>query len=101
MESGFNNGLVSSAGATGVMQLLPQTWDYVETVLVGAQIPHSVDGNVHAGIAYLHELLTEFNGDQRLALGAWYQGADAVRKHGLYAETKTFVANVLALQSRM
>jgi LysM repeat protein len=101
MESGFNNGLVSSAGATGVMQLLPQTWDYVETVLVGRQIPHTVDGNVHAGLAYLHQLLGEFSGDKQLALGAWYQGAAAVRKHGLYAETKTFVANVLALELRM
>ena len=34
-------------------------------------------------------------------LGAWYEGADAVRKHGLYAETKAFVANVLALKQRM
>jgi LysM repeat protein len=101
MESGFNNGLVSSAGATGVMQLLPQTWDYVETVLVGTQIPNTVDGNVHAGVAYLHQLLVEFNGDERLALAAWYQGAFAVRKYGLYAETTTFVANVLALQQRM
>ena len=101
MESGFNNDLVSSAGATGVMQLLPQTWDYVETVLVGRQIPHTVDGNVHAGVAYLHQLLVEFHGDKQLALGAWYQGAAAVRKHGLYAETKTFVANVLALELRM
>jgi LysM repeat protein len=100
-ESGFNNNLVSSAGAMGVMQLLPQTWDYVETVLVGRQIPHTVDGNVRAGVAYLDQLLTEFGGDKRLALGAWYQGAAAVRKHGLYAETKTFVANVLALESRM
>jgi Putative peptidoglycan-binding domain-containing protein len=100
-ESGFNNSVVSSAGAMGVMQLLPQTWDYVETVLVGTQIPHSVDGNVHAGIAYLHQLLVEFHGDKRLALGAWYQGADAVRKHGFYEETKTFVANVLALELRM
>jgi LysM repeat protein len=100
-ESGFNNRLVSSAGAMGVMQLLPQTWDYVETVLVGSQIPHTVDGNVHAGVAYLHQLLSEFHGDKRLALGAWYQGAAAVRKNGLYAETKTFVANVLALQQRM
>jgi soluble lytic murein transglycosylase-like protein len=101
MESGFNNNLVSSVGAMGVMQLLPQTWDYVETVLVGAQIPHTVDGNVHAGVAYLNELLTEFHGDKRLALAAWYQGAAAVRKHGLYGETKTFVANVLALELRM
>ena len=100
-ESGFNNNLVSSAGAMGVMQLLPQTWDYVETVLVGAQIPHTVDGNVHAGTAYLNQLLVEFHGDKRLALGAWYQGADAVRKHGFYEETKTFVANVLALELRM
>ena len=100
-ESGFNNSLVSSAGAMGVMQLLPQTWDYVETVLVGAQIPHTVDGNVRAGVAYIHQLLAEFNGDERLALGAWYEGADAVRKHGLYAETKAFVANVLALKQRM
>jgi LysM repeat protein len=101
MESGFNNNLVSSVGAMGVMQLLPQTWDYVETVLVGAQIPRTVDGNVHAGVAYLHQLLVEFHGDERLALAAWYQGADAVRKHGLYGETKTFVADVLALEQRM
>jgi soluble lytic murein transglycosylase-like protein len=100
-ESGFNNSLVSSAGAMGVMQLLPQTWDYVETALVGGTIPRTADGNVHAGAAYLHQLLGEFNGDTRLALGAWYQGATAVRQHGLYAETKVFVANVLALASRM
>jgi peptidoglycan hydrolase-like protein with peptidoglycan-binding domain len=100
-ESGFNNDLVSSAGAMGVMQLLPETWDYAEDVLVGATIPRTVDGNVHAGTAYLNRLLAEFSGDQRLALGAWYQGAAAVRKYGLYEETKTFVANVLALASRM
>jgi soluble lytic murein transglycosylase-like protein len=100
-ESGFNNNLVSSAGAMGVMQLLPETWDYAEDVLVGATIPRTVDGNVHAGTAYLNQLLAEFSGDKRLALGGWYQGAAAVRKYGLYEETKTFVANVLALASRM
>jgi peptidoglycan hydrolase-like protein with peptidoglycan-binding domain len=100
-ESGFNNNLVSSAGAMGVMQLLPETWDYVEDVLVRSTVPRTVDGNVHAGTAYLNQLLAEFGGDKRLALGAWYQGAAAVRKYGLYAETKTFVANVLALASRM
>jgi soluble lytic murein transglycosylase-like protein len=100
-ESGFNNNLVSSAGAMGVMQLLPETWDYAEDVLVGATIPRTVDGNVHAGTAYLNQLLGEFKGDKRLALGAWYQGAAAVRKYGLYEETKTFVANVLALAGRL
>jgi len=100
MESGYNNNLVSSAGATGVMQLLPQTWDYVETV-VGRRVPHTVDGNVRVGVAYLHHLLSEFQGDKRLALGAWYQGPAAVRKRGLYAETRSFVAAVLALEQRM
>lgn len=101
MESGYNNDLVSSAGASGVMQLLPQTWDYVETSLVGRRVPHTVDGNVRVGVAYLHQLLSEFQGDKRLALGAWYQGPAAVRKRGLYAETRSFVAAVLALEQRM
>ena len=101
MESGYNNNLVSSAGATGVMQLLPQTWDYVETSLVGRPVPHTVDGNVRVGVAYLRQLLSEFQGDKRLALGAWYQGPAAVRTRGLYAETRWFVAAVFALEQRM
>ena len=48
----------------------------------------------------LNHLLDRFNGDQRLALAAWYQGEKAVREHGVYAETKAFVANVLALTGR-
>ena len=50
---------------------------------------------------YIRHLLQEFDGDKTLALAAWYQGADAVRKHGLYNVTKPFVANVLALELRM
>jgi len=42
-----------------------------------------------------------FGGDERLALAGWYQGERAVRKHGAYGITKPFVANVLALRSRM
>ncbi len=101
MESGYNNSLVSSVGAQGIMQLLPSTWDYVETVLLGTKVPHTADGNVEAGIAYLHHLLGDFGGDERLALAAWYQGEQAVRTGGVLAVTETFVANVLALKSRM
>ena len=60
MESGFNNAMVSSVGAQGVMQLLPSTWDYVETSLIGHKIPHTADGNVHVGMAYLRHLLDAF-----------------------------------------
>ena len=101
MESGYNNNVVSSVGAQGVMQLLPTTWDYVETVLVGHAIPHDADGNVHAGLAYLHHLLAVFNGNERLALAAWYQGERSVRQQGPLDVTVTFVTNVLALKQRM
>ncbi len=101
MESGYNNAVVSSVGAQGVMQLLPTTWDYVETVLVGHAIPHDADGNVHAGLAYLHHLLAVFNGNERLALSAWYQGERSVRQQGPLDVTVTFVTNVLALRQRM
>jgi soluble lytic murein transglycosylase-like protein len=101
MESGYNNMLVSSVGAQGIMQLLPTTWDYVETVLLGTTIPHTADGNVEAGVAYLHHLLGDFGGDTRLALAAWYQGEQAVRTVGVLAESETFVADVIALSTRM
>jgi soluble lytic murein transglycosylase-like protein len=101
MESGFNNEVVSSVGAQGVMQLLPSTWDYVETVLIKHPVSHDADGNVHVGLAYLNHLLHAFNGNEHLALAAWYQGERAVRAVGPYKVSKVFVADVLALRQRM
>jgi LysM repeat protein len=101
MESGFQTEIVSSAGARGVLQTLPTTRAYVETVLAGRNIPESVDGDIEVGILYLRHLLQVFGGNERLALAGWYQGERAVRKHGAYQVTKPFVANVLALRSRM
>ena len=101
MESGYNNDEVSSVGAQGVMQLLPTTWDYVESVLIKHKVAHDADGNVHVGLAYLNHLLHAFNGNEHLALAAWYQGERAVRTTGPYNVSKAFVADVLALKSRM
>ncbi|MHB8469962.1 MAG: peptidoglycan-binding protein [Gaiellaceae bacterium] len=101
MESGFNNTVVSNVGARGVMQLLPSTWDYVETVLIGHHVAHDADGNVEVGLAYLHHLLGVFGGDERLALAAWYQGERSVRKIGPLKVSRAFVAGVLALSRRL
>jgi hypothetical protein len=101
MESGFNNAVVSPVGARGIMQLLPSTWDYVETVLLGHKVAHTADGNVQIGVAYLHHLLTVFQGNERLALAGWYQGERAVREQGVLKESDVFVADVLALRQRM
>ena len=100
MESGYNPNVTSSVGAWGVMQILPSTWRYTETSLIGEKIPRTAAGNIHVGTALLHHLLARFDGNETLALGAWYQGERAVRTSGLYPETRTFVANVLALKQR-
>ena len=99
MESGYQTEIVSSAGARGVLQTLPTTRDYVETVLAGQEIPHTVDGDIEVGILYLRHLLNVFRGNESLALAGWYQGERAVNEHGVYKVTKPFVANVLALAS--
>jgi soluble lytic murein transglycosylase-like protein len=97
MESGFQQDVVSNVGALGVMQLLPETWEFVDIVLLGFRTPRTYAGNVRAGVRYLRWQLDEFGGNVRLALAGWYQGARAVRERGLYGETKEFVRIVRAL----
>ena len=82
---------------SGSCSSFPGTWDFVDTVLLGARTPSTYDGNVRAGVRYLRWQLDEFGGNVRLALAGWYQGARAVRAVGLYDDTKEFVRIVLAL----
>jgi soluble lytic murein transglycosylase-like protein len=79
---------------------MPEAWAFVETVILGRTVPKTGEGGIEVGMALLNHLLKRFDGDQRLALAAWYQGEKAVRDRGLYNETKVFVANVLALTGR-
>lgn len=97
MESGFRPDVVSSAGAIGVMQLLPGTWKWVDEALLRTTTPRTYDGNVRVGVRYLRWLLDEFGGDVRLALAGYYQGAQAVRDRGLFDDTKRYVAIILKL----
>jgi hypothetical protein len=100
MESGFQPHVRSSAGAWGVMQVTPGTWSYVEMFLIGRRVPRTMDGNVHVGVAYLHQLMHEFKFRERRALAAYYQGAWSVHTIGVYPETRAFVADVVALKRR-
>ncbi len=101
MESGYNNRLVSSTGARGIMQVEPYTWRFVEKVLIGHRVRHGRSGNIHVGVAYLRHLLDDFGGNERLALAGWYQGERAVRTRGVYRQTRRFVRDVLSLAARM
>jgi soluble lytic murein transglycosylase-like protein len=100
-ESGFNNSMVSSANARGVMQVMPGTWDWVQANLAERQLdPDSPADNVRAGVLYLRQLLQETGGDENAAIAGYYQGLGSVRSRGLYDDTKQYVANVQALRSR-
>jgi N-acetylmuramoyl-L-alanine amidase len=100
-ESGYQSHVVSAAGAFGVMQVTEATWQFVEDVLLGGKVARTADGNIRVGAAFLRHLLREFRGDERLALAAYYQGAKAVREDGVYPLTRRYVANVLALRTRV
>ena len=100
MESGFQWNVRSHAGAWGVMQVIPATWRFVEDVLLGHDVRRTARGNIRVGVLYLRHLLREFGGSRRLALAAYYQGPAAVRRHGLYPETRVYVRTVLALRKR-
>jgi soluble lytic murein transglycosylase-like protein len=97
MESGFQQSVVSNVGAIGVMQLLPGTWAWVDQMLLGTTTPRTYDGNIRAGVRYLRWLLDQFDGDRRLALAGYYQGAQAVRDRGLFEDTKRYVTIILKL----
>ena len=100
-ESGFNNDLVSSADARGVMQILPGTWDWIQHSLdTGgpALAPASAADNVRGGMLMLHSLLSSTGGDEAMAAAGYYQGLPSVAQHGVYPSTQQYVNNVLALE---
>jgi soluble lytic murein transglycosylase-like protein len=100
-ESGFNNSMVSSANARGVMQVMPGTWDYVQANLAGRALdPDSAVDNVHAGVLYLKRLLADSGGDEATAIAGYYQGLGSVRSRGMFDDTRRYVANVQALRGR-
>jgi LysM repeat protein len=101
-ESGFNNAMVSSANARGVMQIMPGTWDWVNRSLTSGNPlnPNSAIDNVRGGVLYLRQLLNDFGGDENSAIAAYYQGEGAVKSRGLYPETQQYVNSVNALRGQ-
>ncbi len=101
-ESGFNNDLVSSADARGVMQILPGTWDWINrTLTAGTPLaPASASDNVRGGVLLLHSLLNSTGGDPAMAAAGYYQGLSSVRANGMFSDTQGYVNSVMALRQR-
>jgi soluble lytic murein transglycosylase-like protein len=92
-ESGWNPNAVSSKGATGLAQLMPET-----ARRLGVNAADPVD-NLDGGARYLRMMYDRF-GDWRLALAAYNAGPEAVEKHGgvpPFAETKGYVRAILGI----
>jgi soluble lytic murein transglycosylase-like protein len=96
-ESGWQQDVISGAHAVGVMQLIPSAADHISHHLIGVDLDaYVLEDNVRMGVRYLRQLLEHFDGDERLAVAAYYQGEQAVREIGVYAESELYVANVMA-----
>ena len=94
IESSGQTEAVSTAGATGLMQLMPATAERfgVEDRTVATQ-------NIAGGVKYLDWLMDEFERDPILVLAGYNAGEGAVRDHAgvpPYAETRDYVPKVLA-----
>ncbi len=100
LESGWQHDVVSSTGAVGICQLMPATAADM-AALIGADLDRSVpDDNIRMGARYLRWLLEASGGDVEAALAGYYQGVGSVARHGPFAETRRYVADVLALEPR-
>lgn len=100
-ESGFNQRWVSSTGAIGAMQVEPYTGTFVARYVVHRALTlYDARDNATAGVALLALFLRETHGNVRHAVAGYYQGLASVQSRGMYADTKRYVANVLALRSR-
>ena len=90
-ESGIDTNAVSSAGAVGVMQLMPNT-----AKSLGVTNSYDAEQNIMGGAKYLSQLLTEFDGNTELALSAYNAGASRVKESGeVLSYTEDYVNKVL------
>jgi soluble lytic murein transglycosylase-like protein len=77
-ESSWNPFAVSSKGAVGLMQLMPET-----ALRFGVQNRFRLDENIRGGVAYLAWLIQKFNGDLRLVTAAYYVGETPILSRNL------------------
>ena len=99
MESGWQNGVVSSANAVGVGQLTPATVQFVSGQLIGAPLdPKAPADNIRMSARYIRYLMDQTGGDVHSALAAYFQGLGSLRRGGILAVSRWYSDSILALR---
>lgn len=93
-ESSLKHLVISSTGAMGVMQLMPDT-----ARELGVTDPFDIEQNVDGGVRYLKQLLGAYRGNVRRALAAYNAGPARISKRGaltMPAETRAYVSRIVS-----
>lgn len=91
-ESNFDETAVSSAGAQGVMQLMPAT-----ARALGVEDPFDARSNIMGGAKYLSEKLEQYHGNIELTLASYNAGSGNVSKYGgvpPFPETQNYIKKI-------
>jgi len=97
-ESDYNPKAVSSKGAVGLMQLMPETAEQY-----GVTNSYDPRENIEGGVKYLKDLIRTYKGRTDLVLAAYNAGKEAIKKHkGIppYPETINFIRKVKKLYNK-
>lgn len=98
-ESNFNPNVVSSAGAKGLMQLMPENCKEY-----GVVDPFDIEENIDAGTRHIKEYIDKYDGDIQMGLMAYNGGPTRMKNRGVNSiddiykmpkETQNYVPKVM------
>jgi soluble lytic murein transglycosylase-like protein len=95
-ESSFRQNVTSSAGAIGVMQVIPSSGTWASEILGGRQLNlRNTQDNITAGVTIIRQLV-KTSPSMDIAIASYYQGQYSVMSRGMYEDTKVYVNQVKA-----
>ena len=100
-ESGWQQGVVSSAGAIGTGQIMPETASFISSSIIGSRMNiRSTSDNIRMSAAFLAYLADVEANNRCATIAAYYEGPDNLRQNGIFPDAQVYVASVEALIPR-